>query len=372
MSHIETILAVNKVELEAFVDFPWRIYEGDANWVAPLKSQVRRLLDPSKHPFWDRAERALFLARRGSETVGRIAGIVDHNANQHHHQRLGTWGFFECRNDPEAASALFKAVEDWLRGKGMDCVRGPMNPSPNYEIGLLVEGFQYPPAVMMTYNPPYYVRLVEGNGFTKEKDLLALRADESHSWNPRIERLVKRQRERNHINIRPLRMTDLAGEVSLMKSLYEEGWANTWGFSPMTEGEADELQSNLRWFADPELVFFMYYGEEPAGVAMFLPDINELLKRFNGRMGLLGLMKAAFYRKNIKGMRVVLFGVREKYRKLGLSLAALDYFNRVAREKKYRHAEFSWVLEDNWAAHRLGKEGGALPYKRYRIYRKSL
>ncbi len=372
MAQMEIVRAVSRTEREAFVDLPWEIYEGDRNWVAPLKSRVHRLLDPSKHPFWERAERELFLARRGSDIVGRIVGIVDHNANRFHDQRLGSWGFFECRNDPEAAALLFCAVEDWLRGKGMEYVRGPMNPSPNYEIGLLVEGFEYPPVVMMTYNPPYYVDLVENDGFEKEKDLLALQADESHRWSGRVERLVNRQRERNHIHIRPLKMGALDREVEIMKALYEESWSDTWAFSPMTDGEAGELRGNLRWFADPDLVFFMYYGEEPAGVAMFLPDVNELLKQFNGKIGLVGLVKAVLYRRRIKGMRGVLFGVKEKYRKLGLSLAALDYFDRVARAKHYRHAEFSWVLEDNLAAHRLGREGGALVYKRYRVYKKPL
>ena len=148
-------------ELKDFIDLPWRIYAEYPNWVPPLKKEVRRMLDPRRHPFWEFSERILFLARRGSETVGRIAGIIDRNYNQCHNEKMGIWGFFECTDDPEAAAALFSSVETWVRQKGMTFMRGPLSPSMNYETGLLIEGFDYPPAVGMTYNPPYYLKLIE-------------------------------------------------------------------------------------------------------------------------------------------------------------------------------------------------------------------
>jgi hypothetical protein len=173
MAGIEIVTVEGGSELKDFIDLPWRIYAEYPNWVPPLKKEVRRLLDPRRHPFWEFSERILFLARRGSKTVGRIAGIIDRHYNQFQSEKMGIWGFFECADDPEAAAALFSSVETWVHQKGMTFIRGPLNPSTNYELGLLIEGFNYPPALMMAYNPPYYPGLVESCGFTKEKDLLA-------------------------------------------------------------------------------------------------------------------------------------------------------------------------------------------------------
>ena len=180
MAGLEIITVQTRSDTTYFINLPWKIYENYPLWVPPIKSLVRRLLDPVKHPFWKFSERVLFLARRGSETVGRTAGIVDGNYNQHHNTKMGAWGFFECRQDTEAAAALFKAVEDWVREKGMTFLRGPLNPSMNYECGLLIEGFEQAPTIMMSYNPPYYADLIEANGFKKEKDLIALRMVEKY------------------------------------------------------------------------------------------------------------------------------------------------------------------------------------------------
>ena len=177
MADIEIIPVEGGSELKDFIDLPWRIYGSYPNWVPPLKEEVRRMLDPGGHPFWEFSERILFLVRRGSETVGRIAGIIDRHYNQFHGEKMGIWGFFECDDDPEAAAALFSSVETWALQKGMTFMRGPLSPSTNYEVGLLIEGFAHAPVLMMTYNPPYYPGLVESCGYTKEKDLMAFLID---------------------------------------------------------------------------------------------------------------------------------------------------------------------------------------------------
>ena len=201
MAPVEIVPVENSSEMNAFVDLPWEIYAGNENWVPPLKSRVRRLLDPSRHPFWKFSERVLFLARRDSEVVGRIAGILDHNANRFRNEKAGAWGFFECRDDVRAAAALFGAVEAWARRKGMTHLRGPLSPSTNYETGLLIEGFQYPPVIMMPYNPPYYLDLVESCGFQKEKDLVALLIVSSDQVSERLARLAGRLRNKPYISI---------------------------------------------------------------------------------------------------------------------------------------------------------------------------
>src|SRR5208283_835814 len=192
MAGIEITAVEKGPELKDFIDMPWRIYADYPNWVPPLKQEIRRLLDPKKHPFWEFSERILFLVRRGPKTVGRIAGIIDRHYNQFHNENMGIWGFFECDDDQEAAAALFSSVETWVREKGMTFMRGPLNPSANYEVGLLIEGFNYPPALMMVYTPPYYPRLVESCGFTKEKDLLAFLIDGAYRLPEWIDHLAER------------------------------------------------------------------------------------------------------------------------------------------------------------------------------------
>jgi hypothetical protein len=372
MAGIDVTLVSDRSGFNQFIDLPWRIYADHANWVPPLKTEIRRLLDTTQHPFWMFSERALFLARRGNEVVGRIAAIVDGNHNQFHNQRMGIWGFFECVEDEEVAHALFAEAEEWLLCKGMDFIRGPLNPSTNYEAGLLVEGFEYAPTVMMTYNPPYYGNLVESQGFAKEKDLIALMVEKDDRTSQRVERLARRIMRKSSITIRTLNLKDVENEVALIGDIYTECWSENWGFVPMTKEEMREMARNLRRIADPDLVFFLYYNDDPAGVGLVVPDINPLLRRLNGQMGLLGLIKIALYKKEIKGLRAMLFGVRKNYQKLGLPLVAFDYMNRTSRQKNYQYLELGWNLEDNDSINQFDLEVGGKPLKRYRIYRKDL
>lgn len=372
MADIDVTLVNNRSELTKFIDLPWTIYDEHSNWVPPLKAEVRRLLDPQQHPFWQFSERALFLARRGTEVVGRIAAIVDGNYNQFHNERMGIWGFFECVDDEQVSRALFSEAEQWTLSKGMDFIRGPLNPSTNYEIGLLVEGFEYPPTIMMTYNPPYYGRLIESQGFVKDKDLIALMVEKNDRSSQRVERLARRIMRNSSITLRTLNMKDVEKEVALIGDIYMECWSENWGFVPMTQAEMGEMARNLARIADPDLVFFLYYNDEPAAVGLVVPDINPLLKRLNGKIGLLGLLKIALYKREIKGLRAMLFGVRKSYQKLGLPLVAFDYMNRTGREKKYHYLELGWNLEDNDSINQFDSEVGGKVLKRYRIYRKDL
>ncbi len=172
MAGVSVIPVQTKRQMKAFVDFPWDLYRDDPHWIPPVKSQVIQLLTPGRHPFWTFSRRELFLAMRGPEIVGRIAAIVDDHYNEYQQEKMGVWGFFECQHDPEAAGALFAAATEWVRRQGMEFIRGPLNPSLNYESGLLVHGFESRPTFLMTYNPPYYLDLVKLSGFHKEKDLL--------------------------------------------------------------------------------------------------------------------------------------------------------------------------------------------------------
>ncbi len=368
-----TIEAVEtRRQFREFVDLPWSIYPSYPHWVPPLKSEVRRLLDPARHPFWKSAERVLFLARRGSRLVGRIAAIIDHNSNSYRHEKAAAWGFFESVDDPAVASALFGTVADSSRRWGMEFVRGPLNPSTNYEIGLLVQGFEYDPAIMMPYNPTYYVDLVESSGFAKEKDVLAFVTEHTDRGSDRVERLARRIIKRTQASVRTIDMKNLRAEVDLIRELYNQAWSRNWGFCPTTDEEANEMAAGLRRILDPDLVFFVHYQGQPAGICMIIPDINPLLKRLNGRVGVFGLLKYLAYRKEIVGCRLMAIGFRQDHHKLGLPIVAFEYVNRVARAKGMQYMELSWTLEDNDAINQYALEIGGKLCKRYRIFRKEL
>ena len=373
MAGIEIVVVEGGSELKEFIDFPWSLYAEYPRWVPPLKKEVSRLLDPRRHPFWSSAERRLFLARRGSQVVGRIAGIIDHRYNEFHGEQMGIWGFFECADDPAAAATLFSAVETWARRKGMTFVRGPLNPSTNYEVGLLVEGFDYPPVLMMPYNPPYYSRLVESCGFAKEKDLLAFLIDGDYRLPEWMDSMAGRIARKKGIHIRLIRPKDYDAEFALIREIYNDSWSANWGFVPLSDEEMRDIQKSVVSFADPDLAFFIYYEDEPAAVCVIFPDINPLLKRLNGRIGLLGLLKALLYSRKINGLRLLMFGVKEKYRQLGVPMLAFHHIYEVVRKKrKYQYLEMGWTLEENEAVNTLAVEASARPYKRYRIFRKSL
>jgi len=373
MAGIEIITVEGRSELKDFIDLPWKIYAGYPNWVPPLKKEVRHILDPRKHPFWEFSERILFLVRRGSETVGRIAGIIDSHNNEYHNEKMGVWGFFECVDDQEVAAALFSSVETWVRRKGMTFMRGPLSPSTNYETGLLIEGFDYSPAVMMAYTPPYYPKLVESCGFSKEKDLLAFLIDGEYRLPEWMERLAVKISQKKGIHIRLYRPKEEDAEFALIREIYNDAWADNWGFVPLSENEMKEIQKNVMEFTDPDLAFFIYYNDKPAAVCVIFPDMNPLLKRFNGRVGLTGVLKFLMYRNEIKGLRCLMFGVKQEYRQLGIPMLAFQHIYEIARkQKKYQNLEMGWTLEDNESINALIEEADAKQYKRYRLFSKSL
>lgn len=356
-----------------FIELPWKVNRQYPNWVPPLRVIVRRLLDRTKHPFWKFSDQILFLAHRGRETVGRIAGIVDNHYNEYWGEKSASWGFFESMDDPEAAAMLFEAVEQWARQKGMAFLRGPFNPSPNYEIGTLIEGFQSPPSIMMPYNPPYYPRLIEGCGFRKERDLLVQRFEaDDHEFSKRILRLTDHIKRDNRVSIRKLNLKDLKREVNLIHELAHECVGDHWGFVPMTDEEMGELADLFSRFADEDLTFFVYYDGELAGVCVILPDLNPILKTLNGKLGLLGRLKLFLHRRRLPGNRGLLFGLKKRYHKLGVPMFLASYLNTVEHAKNFKYLEMGWILEENTAMNQLVRACGGKVVKKYRIYAKDL
>lgn len=373
MSGVEILPVRSGKDMDRFLDLPQRVYAGYPLWVPPLRSDERDLLTPGAHPFWEHAERELFLAQREGRVVGRIAAIEDHNANGYQNVAMCVWGFFECENDPEAAGALMNVAAEWGRQRGLAFLRGPMNPSTNYVIGMLLEGFDHPPAIMMPWTPPYYLDLMQACGMRKEKDLLAYFFNRDAQLPEWALSLARRITERGEIVLRTGDMSRLFEEVRLMIKIYNECWKNNWGFVPMTEAEADRMAKELKSITKGEMAVFLYHQGKPVACGFMLPDFNPVLRRFKGKLGLMSLVKMLLYRKEIKGCRSLLFGVLEEYKRLGLPLVVLEYFMRAKDDyPELQWAEMSWNLEDNKEINDLLEDFGGKLYKRYRLWRREI
>lgn len=357
-----------------FLHLPYTIYANDPNWVAPLLRDVKAMFDRSKHPFHEHSEVEPFVAYRGREPVGRIVAIHNKNHVAFHDEPVGFFGFFECEDRQDTADLLFRTAADWLRDRGLEVMRGPASFSTNEEAGLLVEGFDAPPVIMMPYNPPYYEALVEGGGFAKAKDLLALYLVQSEI----PEFLLKREQrlaKRLNVNVRYIDMDHFEAELDLVREIYNRAWEKNWGFVPMTQAEirhmADELKPVLK--GDPEQVIIVEDEEgEPVGFALWLKDFNRALIHARGRLFPFGLAKILWHSRNIDMLRVLTLGLVPEYRGMGIdNLIYLRIF-RAGHEKGITQGEFSWVLEDNLPMMRPLEKMGSHVYKRYRLYDRPL
>jgi len=351
-----------------FLNFPYRLYREDPLWVAPLRIAQRELFDTVKHPFWAHAELECFLARNASGTVGRVAAILDRNYNQFHNEAAGFFGFLEATNDLGVVQGLLESAASWLRERGAQVIRGPMNPSTNYECGLLVDGFDCSPWVMMPYNPPYYGALIERAGWRRAKDLYAYYLNTEIVTLSKVERVAERALQASDLRLRPMRMRDFENEAALAWEIYDSAWSRNWGFAPMTRAEFLHLAREMKLVADPELLLFGELAGKPVGFVLALPDINRALKPARGRLLPLGLLKIMYHRRTIRSMRVITLGVLEQHRSAGVAAALYAGIIRRGIEQGYREAEMSWVLEDNVLMNRSLEALSARRYKTYRIY----
>ena len=356
----------NQKDLMAFIRFPWEIYEGDRYWVPPLIKDQLLKFSPD-HPFRSHSDMILLMADKEGQTVGRIAGIIDHHYIKFQQENVGFFGFFESIAAPEVAEMLLSKVGKWLKEQGMEKMIGPMNPSTNDECGLLVEGFDASPCLMMPYNPRYYPSLLEGFGLKKAMDLYAYWLDESFFLDDRLLRITGRLIQRDpQFSVRPIHLRRLDEELKIIKGIFNDAWSKNWGFVPLTEAELNDLARNLKSLVVPELVLIAYWGEEPVGFSVSLPDYNEVLKHLNGKVGLLGTLKFFYYSRKIHTIRVMLLGVKRAFQKKGVEgLLYMETFKKGI-EKGYYRSECSWILENNvLMQHGLEAMGG----KRYKIYR---
>lgn len=363
----------SKKDLMKFIKMQWKIYEGDPYWVPPLIMDRKKILDREHHPFYQHAEMERFLAYRNGEIVGRIAAIKNDLHNQVHNDRVGFFGFFESINDQEVANSLFDSAAQWLKSKNLTHMRGPANPSSNDEYGMLIEGFNDSPRLLMTYNPPYYIDLCENYGFKKIKDLYAYKLE--YDKITKVKKIYEVQdivRRRYNLKLTSLNMKDFDNELKKVKYVYNKAWEPNWGFVPMTDEEINAMAKDLKLLVDPELVLFGEINGEVVGFSLTMPDYNQIFKKLNGRLFPFGFIKLFTEKKNITWCRILTLGIIPKYQKKGID--GVFYYEIIERAHKrgIHLGEASWVLEDNEMMNRSALMMQGELYKKYRIYEKEI
>jgi hypothetical protein len=365
----------DKMCMNQFIKLPWKIYHNDPFWIPPLLFDLKKQLNQKRNPFFQSAEVKYWIAiNRNAECVGRIAAIINHQHNNYYNEKIGFFGYFECINHETVSSALLFAVHEWLKQKGMNAVRGPVNLSLANECGLLIEGFHRSPILQMNYNPPYYLKLLESFGYKKEHDLLAFYIDDDILRNEkimhRLERLSNAVTQKEKISFRQFNTKRFKDELEKIRLLYNDYMSDNWGFLPMEENEIDFLAQALKPVLIRELAIFAEVNGKTVGFSLSLPDLNQVIKKMNGKLFPLGIFKFLFYKNKINDIRVMLMGINKPFRRKGLE--AVFYYQTIIEgaKRKFTGAELSWVSEDNQILIRELQSLDAKLYKRYRIFRK--
>lgn len=362
-----------------FIRAGFEVFRGDPAWVPPLDMMTKERLDPRKDPVHRHAEVALFTAWKEGRLVGRTSATVDRAWLDTWKDDTGHFGYFDTVDDEEVARALLDRAEEWLAGKKMKRVNGPMSLTATQEIGLLVEGFEHPPVVDMAHSRPYQARLAERCGYVKEKDLYAWRYEDATGFNERTHKAWEQIKATPEIVLRSVDMKKLRAELGLIMEIYNETWAGKWGYVPVSPEELDKMAADLGLVLDPDVAFIAEIEGQPAGMCIMVPNLNEVIADLGGKMFPFGWAKL-LYRTKVAhpvSTRLILLGVREAFRKNVKRYGALSagMYVEVAKRgigKGYKWAELSWTREDD-APINLGiRSMGAKIYKRYRVYQKEL
>ena len=370
MSTIEVIPVKNRSDQKRFMQFAWDHYRGDENWVPPLRMDQKELLNYKRHPFFECAEIQTFLALKDGKVVGRIAAIIDHGHNKVHKEQRGMFGFFESIDDQAVARKLFEATRQWHVQRGMDCQRGPVNPALNHECGLLVDGFQYPPTFKMTYNKPFYEKLITGAGFEKSQDLFAYwgNIEMLNTLDPKLQFVVDEAKRRFEIKVRRIDKKNFDRDVESFLRIYNKALPGTWGFVPFSDAELKHVAGGLKHLIVPEMTTIAEVDGKPIGAVFGLLDYNPIIKQIDGRLFPFGFLKLLFGRKKISKIRLVSTNVVPEFQMWGVGLILVERLVDDALAWGINEAEFSWVLESNSLSRGTLERGGAIRQKTYRIY----
>lgn len=360
-------------ERKKFIDFPYKLYKGDEYWVPPLRMDQKKLLDVNKNAFYNNAEIALFLAEKNGKPSGRIAAIIDRRFNEYHGNTTGNFGFFECIDDQNCANLLFKVAGDWLKERGMTEILGPSNPSMLDTPGILTEGFDKIPYIMMPYNKPYYDKLVTNAGFEKAMGLLAYVVNDKIVSHDRINRASEIVRKRNPgLTMRKFNKKEMRAEAERIRLVFNEAWKDNWGFIPISKEEFEQTADDLKLVVEPDLANIVEVDGEIIAFSIALPDYNLCFKNMNGRLLPFGIFKFLIGRKKINRIRTVLMGVHPDYR--GKGIDALLHQKSIIHgpEMGMGTSEMSWILESNHDMIRVAERMGGYLDKEYKMYSKPL
>jgi GNAT superfamily N-acetyltransferase/catechol 2,3-dioxygenase-like lactoylglutathione lyase family enzyme len=362
----------SRSDLRRFIRLPWRIYRNEPLWVPPLVYERKRFLDRDKNPFFSHGEAEYFLAWRGDEVVGRITAHIDRDFNDFHKNEWGMFGFFESEDDPEVAQALLDAAGAWLRERGRDRMVGPMDFTLNDESGIVIDGFDLPPMIKQPYHPRYYQALVEGvPGFEKAQDLQMwnLEVTNREKVLPIIWEMAEKLEPEHGIRVRHLQKRDLQAELDRFLEIYNIAWSENWGFVPIRREEMEHTAKEMRPILDEDWMMACDTADgDTVGIALTIPDINQVLKRMNGRLLPLGWLKFLLYRRRIDRLRVGFLGVKPEYQHTGVAAAMWAEHFRMAAVKPQSGGEMGWILETNTAMNRAMEAMGGRIVKRYRVY----
>lgn len=366
--------------LKEFVGFAWKLYKGDPCWTPPLNGDLlgNRILGlkgllTDKHPYHRHSQVTHFLARRAGQTVGRISAAVNREYNAYHHTSLGFFGFFEVIDDYEVAKALLDSARDWVKERGMTVLRGPgeYSNATHERQGVLIDGFQYPPTVELTHNPPYYDGFLQKYGFLKAKDYVSYIVNRDTANVALVKRLGKRVRKLLKVETRAIVRQDLRAEVRLILDIYNEAWSQNWGFLPISPEEGDALADTLQLIIDPGLCRFGFIDGEPAAVMGIIPDPNYALRprwRWYGDSDLVRIARLLLMRRRIPRARGFFFGIKTKFRQLGIPVILASEIADYLLNKHYQEFDGSLLLEDNHEIIKIIETFGGQYYKRWRIY----
>lgn len=374
MIEIREIDLLNSKQKKEFVNFDYSIYENNPYWVAPLRMDLNDRLNSKKHPFYKLGAIKAYMAYKEGKPVGRIAAIENYKYNEFHKSKIGFFGFFECIDDIEVSNSLLQKVEDYHLKAGNEFLHGPVNPSTNYESGLLVDGFEDAPKVMMSYNPTYYPSLLERFGMHLEMKMYAYRfSEEDVLKNEKFLRVKDIALTRSRCTLRFLDKGKIKEEIENVKKIYNKAWEDNWGFVPMTDPELELMGNELKLIVDPGLAPMIVNEKgEVVAFAMALRDINQITKDFNGNLFPFNFLKLLFNKGKMDWLRVLLLGILPEYR--GKGLDAVLYYEIIKNgiELNIHHAEASWILDSNEGMKRGVEVVNGKKYKTYGIYEKKI
>jgi hypothetical protein len=362
-------------ELDAFIKLPFRLYRGEPNWVPPLLFDRRRFFDRSRNPFFEHGEAEYFLGWRGDRIAGRITAQVDRHQQAFQDNRWGQFGFFDCEDDQDVATGLIDAAEAWVTAKGCDRLVGPFDFTSNDECGVLVDGFERRPVVLMNWTHRHYPRLLEGAGLTKAMDTLMWSLDvvDRERVHPAIWEMAETVQTEHGIVCRGMRKRDLEAEVGRFLEVYNEAWERNWGFVPLTEAEVHHYARQLRPLLDPNWAMLAETADgRVVGAALSLPDFNQVFRRMNGRLLPLGWAKFLWYRRRIDRVRVFALGVKKEFQHTGVAARFYQMHYDAAERTPQKAGETGWILETNTAMNRAMEGMGGEVVSRYRIYEREL